>query len=328
MPTNLPPDYYRVEEKYRNAGSLAEKISCLEELMRIVPKHKGTDKLRGDLRRRLSRLRETSDRKKGTSRQVSPFQIPAEGAGQVAVIGPANVGKSSLLQAMTKARPEVAEFPFATIMPTPGMMVFENIQIQLVDTPPLSEHYVDPEMMNLIRRADAVLIMVDIQSTTMDQLDSTRSVLQKHRIIPRQLLQEPVDLQRVSLISVLVAVNKVDDQELDEDFQVLEELIGNEWTLASLSLARQRNLEGFRQSVFESLDVIRVFSKAPGKKADLDTPFVLPQGSRIQDFGAKLHKDFQSRLKSARIWGQGLYDGQMVGRDHVLKDGDIVELRL
>jgi hypothetical protein len=328
MPTNLPPDYYRVEEQYRNAGSIAEKISCLEELMRIVPKHKGTDKLRGDLRRRLSRLRETSARKKGASRQVSPFQIPAEGAGQVAVIGPANVGKSSLVQAMTKARPEVADFPFTTTMPTPGMMRFENIQIQLVDTPPLSEHYVDPEMMNLIRRADAALILVDIQSTTMDQLESARAVLEKHRIIPRQLLEESMDLQRVSPISVLVVVNKVDDQEQDEDFQVLEELIGHEWTLVPLSLARKRSFEGFRQAAFQSLDVIRVFSKAPGKKAELDAPFVLPRGSRIQDFGAKLHKDFQSRLKSARIWGQGLYDGQMVGRDHELKDGDIVELKL
>jgi hypothetical protein len=328
MPTNLPPDYYRVEEQYRNAGSIAEKISCLEELMRIVPKHKGTDKLRGDLRRRLSRLRETSARKKGASRQVSPFQIPAEGAGQVAVIGPANVGKSSLVQAMTKARPEVADFPFTTTMPTPGMMRFENIQIQLVDTPPLNEHYVDPEMMNLIRRADAALILVDIQSTTMDQLDSARAVLEKHRIVPRQLLEESMDLQRVTPISVLVVVNKVDDQEQDEDFQVLEELIGHEWTLVPLSLARQSSFEAFGQAVFQSLDVIRVFSKAPGKKAELDTPFVLPRGSRIQDFGAKLHKDFQSRLKSARIWGQGLYDGQMVGRDHELKDGDIVELKL
>jgi len=137
-----------------------------------------------------------------------------------------------------------------------------------------------------------------------------------------------MDPQRVSPISVLAVVNKVDDQEQDEDFQVLEELIGHEWTLVPLSLARQRYFEGFRQAVFESLDVIRVFSKAPGKKAELDTPFVLPQGSRVQDFGAKLHKDFQSRLKSARIWGQGLYDGQMVGRDHELKDGDIVELKL
>ena len=328
MPTNLPPDYYRVEEQYRNAGSLAEKISCLEELMRIVPKHKGTDKLRGDLRRRLSRLRETSARKKGAARQISPFQIPGEGAGQVVVIGPPNVGKSSLLRALTKARPDVAEFPFSTTMPTPGMMRYENIQIQLVDTPPVSDQYVDPEMMNLIRRADALAILADIQSTTMDQLELTRSVLEKHRIIPRQLVNENMDLQRLSPVSVLVGVNKVDDQDRDEDFQVLQELIGHEWTLAPLSLTRARYVDDFKRAVFELLRIIRVFSKAPGKKAELDTPFVLSQGSRIQDFGAKLHKDFQSRLKSARIWGQGLYDGQMVGRDHVLKDGDIVELRL
>ena len=328
MPANLPPDYFRVEEQYRSASSIAEKISCLEELMRIVPKHKGTDKLRGDLRRRLSRLRETSARKKGTARQVSPFQIPPEGAGQVAVIGPPNVGKSSLLQTLTKARPEVAEFPFSTSMPTPGMMPCEDIQIQLVDTPPLSEQYVDPDMMNLIRRADGVVLLVDMQATTMDQLDTSRAILEKHRIVPEQRVCEGMDMPRLTVVSVLVGVNKVDDQEQDEDFQVLEELIGHEWTLVPLSLARQRYLDGFKRAVFEHLRIIRVYSKAPGKKAELDTPFVLSQGSRIQDFGAKLHKDFASRLKSARIWGQGLYDGQMVGRDHVLKDGDVVELRL
>ncbi len=328
MPANLPPDYFRVEEQYRSASSIAEKISCLEELMRIVPKHKGTDKLRGDLRRRLSRLRETSARKKGTARQVSPFQIPPEGAGQVAVIGPPNVGKSSLLQTLTKARPEVAEFPFSTSMPMPGMMPCEDIQIQLVDTPPLSEQYVDPDMMNLIRRADGVVLLVDMQATTMDQLDTSRAILERHRIVPEQRVSEGMDMHRLTVVSVLVGVNKVDDREQDEDFQVLEELIGHEWTMVPLSLARQRYLDGFKRAVFEHLRVIRVYSKAPGKKAELDTPFVLSQGSRIQDFGAKLHKDFASRLKSARIWGQGLYDGQMVGRDHVLKDGDVVELRL
>ncbi|MGC9359323.1 MAG: TGS domain-containing protein [Anaerolineae bacterium] len=80
--------------------------------------------------------------------------------------------------------------------------------------------------------------------------------------------------------------------------------------------------------MFERLGVIRVYSKAPGRPPDLDAPFTLEEGSTVADLAAKVHRDFYDQLKSARIWGKGVHDGQMVSRDHVLADGDIVELHV
>jgi ribosome-interacting GTPase 1 len=158
MPTNLPPEYFEVEKRYRAASSPEEKAACLEEMLGTIPKHKGTDKLRADLRRKLSKLKDAARTRKGTSRQVSAFHIDKEGAGQAVVIGPANVGKSALVAALTNATPEVADYPFTTWTPTPGMMPVEDIQVQLIDTPPLNSEFVDPELINLIRRADLILL--------------------------------------------------------------------------------------------------------------------------------------------------------------------------
>ncbi len=145
MSTNLPPEYFEAERRYRAAKTPAEKIACIEELIRIVPKHKGTDKLRAGLRKRLSKQKAISQTKKGTGKRESAFSIDKEGAGQVVLVGPVNVGKSALVATLTNATPEVAGFPHTTWKPTPGMMLMENIQFQLIDTPPLNRDYMEPE---------------------------------------------------------------------------------------------------------------------------------------------------------------------------------------
>ena len=328
MPTNLPPEYFEVEQQYRTAKSPAEKIALLEELMSTVPKHKGTDKLRADLRRKLSKLKEASQARRKVSRHDSPFRIDREGAGQVVVIGPANVGKSALVAALTNATPEVAEYPYTTWIPTPGMMPMENIQIQLIDTPPLNRDYVEPELLALIRRSDLILLAVDLQAYPIQQLEDTIAFLQKHRIVPRHLKDRYPARRRLTLKPLLVLVNKNDDERSDEDFEVLQELLGEDWPLLPVSAATGRNLERLKQAVFERLEIIRVTSKPPGKEPDLSAPFVLKKGSTVEEFAGKIHQDFLEKLKSARVWGSGVYDGQMVRRDHILHDGDVVELRI
>lgn len=328
MPANLPPEYFEVEERYRAARTIGEKIACLEELISTVPKHKGTDRLRGDLRRRLSELREASKRPKGPSRYKSPFYIEKEGAGQVVVVGPANVGKSALVATLTNATPEVADYPYTTWTPTPGMMLVENIQIQLIDTPPLSREYVEPELMNLIRRSDLILLVVDLQAYPIQQLEDTMAILEEYRIVPRRLKDRYSEQRGFAFIPLLVLVNKNDDQSTDGDFEVLRELLGDDRPLLSVSATTGRNLERLKQAVFERLGIIRVYSKPPGKEPDLSAPFVLKKGSTVEEFAGKVHRDFLESLKSARVWGSGVYDGQMVGRDHVLDDGDVVELRI
>jgi ribosome-interacting GTPase 1 len=326
MPTNLPPEYFEAEKRYKAAQSPAEKIVCLEELIGTIPKHKGTDKLRADLRRRLSKLKSSAQTKKGTGRQESVFRIDKEGAGQVVVVGPPNVGKSALVAALTNATPEVAEFPFTTWTPTPGMMPVENVQIQLIDTPPLNKGYMEPELLDLIRRADLILLVVDLQTDPVQQLEEAVALLVEHRIVPCHLEDRYSQQRGLTFIPFLVLVNKSDDEGSDEDFEIFCELLEDDWPLLPLSATTGRNLELLKQAVFERLEIIRIYSKTPGRDPDFAAPFVMKKGGTLEDFAGKIHQDFVKNLKVARVWGDGVYDGQPVGRDHILHDGDVVEL--
>jgi ribosome-interacting GTPase 1 len=328
MPTNLPPEAVEAERRYRAARSPEEKIETLEEFLGTIPKHKGTDKLRANLRRRLSKLKSTSRTRKGLSRQASAFHIDKEGAGQVVVVGPANVGKSALVAALTNATPEVADYPYTTWTPTPGMMPVDDIQIQLIDTPPLNSDFVEPELINLIRRADLILLVVDLQAYPIQQLEDAVAFLREHRIVPRHLEGRHAERRRLTCMPLLVVVNKNDDETSDEDFEVLRELLGDDWPMLPVSAATGRHFGRLKRAVFERLGIIRVYSKPPGEKPDLSTPFVLRKGSTVADLAGKVHQDFLQSLKSARLWGSAAYDGQMVSRGHVLQDGDVVELRV
>jgi hypothetical protein len=327
MPTNLPPDYFKVEELYREAQTNEEKIRYLEEMMSIVPKHKGTDHLRADLRRKLARLKDASETKKG-SRQTSPFHIDKEGAGQVVLIGPTNAGKSALVAALTNANPDAAEYPFTTWTPTPGMMEVENVQIQLIDTPSLDREHVEGELINLIRRADLILLVVDLQAFPIEQIESTIAFLEERRIAPLRLRERYAGERGFIFAPLLVVVNKCDDEKADEDFQVMCELMEEDWPLIPTSAAMERNFAELKQTVFERLEIMRIYAKPPGKEPDLSRPFVMKKGGTVEEFAGKVHKDFLENLKSARVWGSAAHDGLMVSRDHVLRDGDVVELRI
>jgi ribosome-interacting GTPase 1 len=328
MPTNLPPEYYDIEERYRAAGTPQEKITSLEAMLSVIPKHKGTEKLIGDLRRRLSKLKAASETKKSVGRHESAFHIDPEGAGQVALVGCANVGKSALINALTNASPEVAAYPFTTRTPTPGMMPIQDIQVQIIDTPPLNGEFVEPELWNLIRRVDLIAVVLDLQAFPMDQLDETVDILLGHKIIPCQRRESYPQADRsYSFKPFILLANKCDDVEMEGDFEVLCELIGGEWLAVPVSAKTGYNLDGFKEVVFDHLDIIRVYSKPPGKDPDMSAPFVLKKGSTVEELAGKVHKDFIKNLKSARIWGSGAFDGQMVARDHLLQDGDVVELK-
>jgi ribosome-interacting GTPase 1 len=328
MPANLPPDYFAAEKRYRAANTPAEKISCLEHMLTIMPKHKGTDKLRADLRKRISKLKSAAQSKKTLGKHDSAFRIDKEGAGQVVVIGPANVGKSALVASLTKATPEVADFPYTTWTPTPGMMPAENVQIQLIDTPPLSRDYVKAEFMDLIRRADLVLLMLDLKNGPLKQFEDAIALLEEHRIVPQNLQNAYKEQRGFTFLPFFVLANKYDDPDSEETFEIFCQLVGDDWSPVSASVTSGRNLEVLKQALVEGLRIIRVYSKSPGKKPDFTTPFVLKRGSTVVDFAARVHKDFLEKFKSARVWGVSVFDGQMVQRDYVLQDGDVVELRI
>jgi uncharacterized protein len=328
MPTNLPPECVAIEKRYRAAESTEEKIALLEELLGAIPKHKGTDHLRADYRRRLSKLKASVQARKKSGRRDTNYQIDREGAGQVVVIGCTNVGKSSLVAALTNADPEVSESPFTTWATTPGMMPMEDIQIQLIDTPPLNPDYVEPQLMHLLRRADLLLLVVDLQAAPLQQLEDAIAILEEHRIIPAKRQNLFPDPDRLTFKPLLLLVNKNDDEDTEEDFQIFLELLEEDWPLVSVSTMSGRNLEYLKQVIFEHLNVVRVYSKAPGRDPDYGAPFVLEKGATVGDLAGKVHRDFHDFLKTARVWGRGVFDGQLVSRDHVLHDGDVVELRI
>jgi uncharacterized protein len=320
MPTNLPPDYFEVEKLFRQAETNEARIAYLEEMLSIVPKHKGTDHLRADLRRRLSKLKAAVETRKSSGRQTSMYHIDREGAGQVVVIGHANVGKSALIKSLTSAEPEVSPAPFTTWAPTPGMMLIQDVQVQLIDTPPLNRDFIEPLLMDLLRRCDLILVMVDLQADPIQQLEDTLATLQAARIIPKDL-QGQYDGQRgLFFVPLIVVVNKVDTPSLEEDFDVLCELMGDECPMLPISVDREFNIDRMKQIIFDKLEIMRIYSKAPGEDPDLGVPFVMKIGGTIDELAGKIHQDFAKNLKMARVWGHGVFDGQLVGRDHVLHD--------
>jgi ribosome-interacting GTPase 1 len=328
MPANLPPQYFEAEKRYREAKTPREKVEALEEMLTIMPKHKGTDKLRADLRRKISKFKTQSQQKKGVSRRESAYSVDKEGAAQVVVIGPANVGKSSLIATLTNATPEVADFPHSTWKPTPGMVPYENIQFQLVDTPPISRDYIDPWMADLIRRADILVILLDLHGDALEQLENTFSLLRELRVFAKG---EPIpeDLKKPPFVKkMLVLVNKMDEEKDEEDYEVFLELSETKLPSLGISTRTKRNLMAFVEMIYDISCIIRVYTKAPGKDPDLNAPFVLPRESTLEELASKIHKDFREKLKFARIWGKTVFDGQMVQRDYVLQDGDVVEMHI
>jgi small GTP-binding protein len=336
MPANLTPVYHEAERQFQQATTIPEKIEALEHMLAVIPKHKGTEHMRADLRRRLSKLRQEAQQTvKGASGREALLHVDRQGAGQVALAGAPNTGKSALVGALTHAHPAVAEYPFTTQLPLPGMMPYGGIQIQLVDTPPVTVEYYEPWQGDLIRRADAALLVADLAEDAL--LEQVEEVLERLRQSKVVLCAEPPPTREpfVAYLPTLLVANKSDAPGAGERGGILREFYGDRFPLFPVSAQTGEGLEALRETIFRRLEIMRVFSKPPGKPPDLDTPFVLKQGSTVLDLAGMVHKDFLTGLKSSRVWGSPIsagpsgsakYPGQAVERDHVLADGDVVEL--
>jgi uncharacterized protein len=325
MPANLTPEYKRAEEQYRSAKSPEERLEALEEMLRVVPKHKGTDGLQADLKARISKLRKQPTSKAGKS--SFSHLVPREGAGQVALVGPPNAGKSALVAALTRATPEVADYPFTTREAVPGMMRFENVGIQLVDLPALSRQHVEPWVFDVVRMADLCWIVVDGR-WPIEGLDDTLAILASRHIGLRPAGENLAvrDLERVVRPALLV-VTGLDRPDVAGSLDTVDELLERRWPPCGVSGATRAGLDTLPGRTFAALDLIRVYTKQPGKPADpKSTPFTLPRGATVADLAARIHKDLLVNMAFARAWGANLFDGQTVHREHVLADGDIVEI--
>ena len=328
MPANLPPQYKEAEQRYREAAGHEEKLAALRELMALLPRHKGTEKLHADLRQRLAKLEEEGEReRRGGARRFDPGHVRREGAGQWVLIGPPNAGKSALVRALTHAHPEVAPYPFTTRVPLPGMMPFEDVQVQLVDTPAVTTQHGEPYMPNLVRGADGTLLVLDVAADDLEEgVRAVRSLLERARVWPAARPLPPDASPLLIVRPVLVAANKRD---LDPDgtyAALAREAAGAELPCFAVSAEHGDGLEALRAELFARLDRIRIYAKEPGRKPDFERPFVLPRGATVLDLAGAVHKEIRERLKFARVWGHARFDGQQVERDHALADRDVVEL--
>lgn len=327
MPANLTPEYKKAEEAFRQAKTREDKIAALEHMMAVIPKHKGTDRLQGDLKRRLSKLRELDDKQGG--KRADPFRIRREGAGQAVLVGAPNSGKSAILAALTNARPEIAPYPFTTAKPQPGMMDFEDIQIQIVDTGPVAPERVETYHSNLVRTTDIILCVADLAAPDpAAQYREVAAVFSDINIIFDA--EPPAGQPNYGPLKkkTLLIVNKYDLDEDDILLGAVRESIADELPVFPVSAETRAGIGELRRAIFDALHIIRIYSKIPGRPPDLKAPFVLPDGSTVQDVARAVHNEFAENLKYARIWGSRKFDGQMVQRDYVVKDKDVIELHM
>lgn len=327
MPANLPPQYQKAEEEYRKAQSSAERLEILERMLVLIPKHKGTEKLQADLKTKLKETRSEMQAEKTAPKGGKVYRFPRQGAAQVILIGGPNAGKSRILKELTKAEPEVADYPFTTREPMPGMMAWEDVTVQLIDTPPITDSLFEPCLVNFVRSADLVVLAFD--GTSDDAPEATALVMDQFRqratILARSTGFDEDDFSKLHVKTLLVVTRGQDPGAADRlDF--LREMVPVELTTIVVDLDLGDDRDRLRKQIFDSLGLIRLYTKAPGKPADYSSPYTIPIGGTVEDLAYKVHRDLGEKLKFAKIWGTSAADGQSVGREHVLADRDLVEL--
>jgi len=321
VPANLPPQYFEAEKVFRAAKAPSEKIEALETMLAIMPKHKGTDHLKAELRARIAKLTDEIERLQ-VRRKGHGYHLPKEGAGQVALVGLANSGKSALVAALTQASPRVADYPYTTQEPVPGMLPFEDVQLQLVDMPAIDDRDARPWLNSVLRHADLLALVVDLSGDPIGEVEALLEELAALRI-------EPWDEQGETQPGwvrgrVLVLANKRDRVGAD-DVRALEDALSGRFPLAAVSALTGEGLDGLAAKFFHALEVVRVYTKAPGQSPDMRDPVMLPKGSTVEDAATSVHKELR-RFKYAQVWGSGKFQGQRVPRNHVLQDLDIIEI--
>jgi len=329
MPANLPPQYKEVEATLKTAKTPEEKIAIYEKLLAMIPKHKGTEKIQAMHKTKIAKLKAQLQKKPQTAKHGYGFHIERTGAGQVVLVGPPNSGKSSLIKSLTNAEPEIGNYPFTTHTPAPAMMKYENIQIQLIDTPPITIDYMESWHSELIKASDGILLILD---TSSEDSPFDFEVI-KERLSERnvKMVPETMDIspdKKPFWKRTIIIANKKDKTPSEEILDQIKETVGKEFSVLAVSARENINIDLLKQKIFQYLRILRVYSKLPGKKVDHNDPFIFNWGSTLMDMARSVHKDFAENLKFARIWGKGKYQGQKVNREYVLQDEDVIELHI
>lgn len=328
MPANLTPQYIEAEEKYKKAQTPEEKLVALQEMLRHLPKHKGTEKIQAELKRKIGEQKKLDSSAKKNKKKGVSYHVDNNGNPQVVLVGPPNSGKSKLICTLTGADLKVADYPYTTILPQPAMMQYENIQIQLVDTPPVSNIRMDPWLPGIVRCGDAVLFVVDLTSN--DILEEMPAVLEGLASQRVYLYEDDAREYQAgdTIQKTLLVTNKIDIPGSLDVLELLQDEYKTRFPFFPVSALTGEGLEALRLKIFEMLEIIRVYPKPPGlKKPNMDAPIILPKGSTVWDLADSIHHEISEKLKSARIWNSKEYaSGQRVPRDYEIHDGEIIEL--
>ncbi len=340
MPANLSPEYKAAEAAFRKARDPRERLERLREMLRTIPKHKGTDHLQADIKRRIKELSEELEgpSKGGAARSGPTLVIRPEGAAQIALIGPPNSGKSSLHARLTGSNAHIAPYPFTTQYPEPGMMSHEDVHFELLDLPAISPEHPVPWIASTLQTADACLLVVDLgEPSCVEQVEAVHAVLRGKRVNLTERWDAGGDLPETAedrnedpfalRLPTLMLVNKNDQiANIDAELAVFRELTGFRYPALPVSATTGLGLDEIGPWLFHNLSIVRVYTKAPGHPPDKDRPFTLRRGQTVEDVARLVHKDVARALRYARVWGKSGFDGQQVGREHPLADGDVVEL--
>jgi len=350
MPANLSPEYKRAEQAFRMAREPRERLDCLKEMLRTIPRHKGTEHLQADIKSRIRELtEEIGGTHAGLAHRHSAHAVRPEGAAQICLTGPPNSGKSTLHAILTGSKAAVGAFPGTTREPLPGMLHFEDIAFQIVDLPPISRGRMEPWMSGLLQTADAAWLVVDLADpecaeqvlAVCGELAQRKITLTDHwpgcsgehgaEASPEtpahsgRRTEDSSDALTAELPTLLVA-NKSDLDPGADEVSVLEELTGVRFPAFAVSAKSGHGLERLAPFVFSALGIVRVYTKPPGQPPDRTRPFIVRRGNTVSDVARLVHQDVARSLKFARLWGSGAFDGQLVGPDHAVADGDVVEL--
>lgn len=384
MPTNVTPEYQAAEEEYRQAKNPKERLRALEKMLALIPKHKGTEKMQMQIKRRISKTKEEMEARSKKTGHGPVFNVKKEGAAQVALVGLPNSGKSSVLTQLSNADVQVGNYPFTTRIPTPGMLEHKDVQIQLVEIPALIQDVsmgkgFGLQILSAIRAADAMAIIIDLSRDSVEQMNIILAELEKggirlnedppdieivkkaeggieirgrqffqgdEQVIKELLLREKVHNAIVVLRGdttvdqfqealdestayrpALILATKGDLKNSKEQYARLKEQF-NSYEIVPISAEKGINLEPVKEAIFCRLNIIRVYTKTPGEKVAYPPITMKPQ-STVHEAAGRIHKQFQRKFKYARIWGPSAkYEGQKVGSDHILQDGDIVEVHI
>jgi len=336
MPTNVSPEFKKAQAAFRRARDAEERLGLLQEMLRLVPKHKGTEHLQSDIKSKIKDLSgELSGPRRGGGRGGPPTTFRPEGAAQIALIGPPNSGKSALHACLTGSHSAAEPYPFATQYPQPGMFPYRDAVFQLIDLPSISSRHPIPWIGNALQPAEACLLVADLSRPGCVErvMDVVAMLEGKQVFLTAQWPQggsgasPDDDTMFVTALPTLLVANKSDlMDDPDGELDVLKELSGINLPTLAVSAETGSGLEDLGAWLFEHLGIVRVYTKLPGKPADRSTPFTVRRGETVLEVASQVHREVARDLKYARVWGAESFEGRQVGREHVLVDGDVVEL--